>query len=164
MLTAKDGEWDQAEALDAGADDYLTKPFSLRCAARPPARPGEAGCPWREDEPSVLRCGDLVLDHRERRCTRGDDEIMLSRREFDILGVLLSRRGEAVSKDELMDRIWGPEFNGDPNILEVYVSYLRKKIDAPLAVGSLETVRGFGYRLIDEHPELARGAPLAVAG
>ncbi len=81
----------------------------------------------------------------------GDDEIMLSRREFDILGVLLSRRGEAVSKEELMDRIWGPEFNGDPNILEVYVSYLRKKIDAPFDRRSLETVRGFGYRLIDEH-------------
>lgn len=151
MLTAKDGEWDQAEALDAGADDYLTKPFSyvvLHAHLRALARRGAHGG---EDEPSVLRCGDLVLDHRERRCTRGDDEIMLSRREFDILGVLLSRRGEAVSKDELMDRIWGSEFNGDPNILEVYVSYLRKKIDAPFGRRSLETVRGFGYRLIDEH-------------
>jgi DNA-binding response OmpR family regulator len=151
MLTAKDGEWDQAEALDAGADDYLTKPFSyvvLHAHLRALARRGAHGG---EDEPSVLRCGDLVLDHREHRCTRGDDEIMLSRREFDILGVLLSRRGEAVSKEELMDRIWGPEFNGDPNILEVYVSYLRKKIDAPFDRRSLETVRGFGYRLIDEH-------------
>jgi DNA-binding response OmpR family regulator len=125
--------------LDAGADDYLTKPFSyvvLHAHLRALARRGAHGG---EDEPSVLRRGDLVLDHRERRCTRGDDEIMLSRREFDILG------------RELMDRIWGSEFNGDPNILEVYVSYLRKKIDAPFGRRSLETVRGFGYRLIDEH-------------
>ena len=150
MLTAKDGEWDQAEALDAGADDYLTKPFSyvvLHAHLRALARRGARGT---EDEPAVLRSGDLSLDFRERRCARGDHEIMLSRREFDILGALLARRGEAVSKEELMDRIWGPEFNGDPNILEVYVSYLRKKIDAPFGRRSLETVRGFGYRLTDE--------------
>jgi two-component system OmpR family response regulator len=90
------------------------------------------------------------LDYHNRRCARSGSEIALSRREFDILGALLARRGEAVSKEELMDRIWGPDFNGDPNILEVYVSYLRKKIDTPFGRHSLETVRGFGYRVVDE--------------
>ena len=153
VLTAKDGEWDQAEALDAGADDYLTKPFSyvvlcahLRALARRGAR--VAG-----DEPTELSAGDLVLNYRDRRCTRGNTDIPLSRREFDILGLLLARRGEAISKEELMNRVWGPDFNGDPNIVEVYVSYLRKKIDLPFGRRSLETVRGFGYRLIgNEQP------------
>ena len=153
MLTAKDGEWDQAEALDAGADDYLTKPFSyvvlnahLRALARRGARsPGET--------PTALCAGDLSLDYHNRRCARAGYEISLSRREFDILGTLLARRGEAISKEELMDRIWGPDFNGDPNILEVYVSYLRKKIDTPFSRRSLETVRGFGYRLVDDRQD-----------
>jgi two-component system OmpR family response regulator len=150
ILTAKDGEWDQAEALDAGADDYLTKPFSyvvLRAHLRALARRGARGL---EEDATAIRAGDLSLDYRHRRCARGDREIALSRREFDILGALLARRGEAISKEELMDRIWGPDFNGDPNILEVYISYLRKKIDAPFGRRSLETVRGFGYRLVDE--------------
>ena len=151
MLTAKDGEWDQAEALDAGADDYLTKPFSfvvlrahLRALARRNAH-SSAG------ESSVLRAGDLSLDYNIRRCARGDAEIMLSRREFEVLGVLLARPGETISKEELMRRVWGPEFNGDPNIVEVYVGYLRKKIDAPFDRRTIETVRSFGYRVaVDE--------------
>jgi two-component system, OmpR family, response regulator len=147
MLTAKDGEWDQAEALDAGADDYLTKPFSyvvLRAHLRALAR---RGAQTAADEPPVLRAGNLSLDYLARRCLRGDSEIMLSRREFDILAALLVRRGEAISKEELMARVWGPHFNGDPNIVEVYISYLRRKIDVPFGCRSLETVRGFGYRL-----------------
>jgi two-component system OmpR family response regulator len=150
MLTAKDGEWDQAEALDAGADDYLTKPFSyvvLHAHLRALARRGTRS----PDEETALRVGDLSLDYHNRRCARGEHELALSRREFDILGALLARRGEAISKEELMDRIWGPEFNGDPNIIEVYIGYLRKKIDLPFGRHSLETVRGFGYRLVDEH-------------
>jgi two-component system OmpR family response regulator len=148
MLTAKDGEWDEAEALDAGADDYLTKPFSyvvLRAHLRALAR---RGAKTTTDDSSVLRAGDLLLDYRTRRCVRGSHEIDLSRREFAVLGALLSSPGEAISKDELMRTIWGPEFNGDPNIVEVYVGYLRKKIDAPFDRHSLETVRGLGYRLI----------------
>ena len=147
MLTAKDGEWDEAEALDAGADDYLTKPFSyvvLRAHLRALAR---RGAKTATDDSSVLRAGDLILDYRARRCARGSHEIELSRREFEVLGALLACPGEAISKEELMRRIWGPEFNGDPNIVEVYIGYLRKKIDAPFDRRSLETVRGFGYRL-----------------
>ena len=148
MLTAKDGEWDEAEALDAGADDYLTKPFSyvvllahLRALARRGTHAPENGS-------TVLRAGDLSLDYRGRRCARGEEEILLSRREFDLLRVLLARQGQAISKDELIAMIWGAEFNGDPNIVEVYISYLRKKIDAPFGCQSLQTVRGFGYRLV----------------
>ena len=147
MLTAKDGEWDEAEALDAGADDYLTKPFSyvvLRAHLRALAR---RGAKTATDDSSVLRAGDLILDYRARRCARGSHEIELSRREFEVLGALLACPGEAISKEELMRRIWGPEFNGDPNIVEVYIGYLRKKVDAPFDRRSLETVRGFGYRL-----------------
>jgi DNA-binding response OmpR family regulator len=150
MLTAKDGEWDQAEALDAGADDYLTKPFSyvvLRAHLRALAR---RGARTTEDEGTAINVGDLAIDYRDRRCTRAGTEVALSRREFDILAALIARRGEAISKEELIDRIWGPDFNGDPNIVEVYVSYLRKKIDLPFGRRSLETVRGFGYRLIDD--------------
>jgi len=146
MLTAKDGEWDQAEALDAGADDYLTKPFSLvvllahlRALTRRGGRPGP-------DEAMVLRCGDIVLDTKARRCTRLGKEILLSKREFDVLGALLSRPGEAIAKDDLMRTVWGADFNGDPNIVEVFVGYLRKKVDVPFARHSIETVRGFGYR------------------
>lgn len=151
MLTAKDGEWDQAEALDAGADDYLTKPFSfvvlrarLRALTRRSALP-------HTDDSMVLKHGDLLLDYRNHRCTRANTEIELSRREFEVLGTLLARPGETMSKDELMRKVWGPVFNGDPNIVEVYVGYLRKKIDLPFDRRSIETVRGFGYRIaLDE--------------
>jgi DNA-binding response OmpR family regulator len=154
VLTAKDGEWDQAEALDAGADDYLIKPFSyvvLRAHLRALVRRRSKSA---NEEEGVLRAGDLVIDLRTRRCLRGGTEIDLSRREFEVMGVLLASAGEAIAKDDLMRRIWGEEFNGDPNIVEVYVGYLRKKIDAPFARHSLETVRGFGYRLNvdDQHP------------
>ena len=150
MLTAKDGEWDEAEALDAGADDYLTKPFSyvvLRAHLRALARRGARGTGM---EPKVLRTGDLSLDYGARRCRRAGQEIELTRREFEVLGELMHNPGEAVSKEELMRKVWGVDFNGDPNIVEVYVGYLRRKIDLPFGRRSLETVRGFGYRLIDD--------------
>ncbi len=153
MLTAKDGECDEAESIDAGADDYLTKPFSyvvLLARLRALARRGTRSS---GDASSVLRAGDLNLDFRGRRCARGETEISLSRREFDLLRVLVARAGQAISKDELVALVWGDEFNGDPNIVEVYISYLRKKIDAPFGRQSLQTVRGFGYRLaVDEQP------------
>lgn len=147
MLTAKDGEWDEAEALDAGADDYLTKPFSyvvlqahLRALARRGSRTLNSGS-------DVLRVGDLVLDRRAHRCTRGKHEIELSRREFDMLAALMAHPGTAMEKGDLMKKVWGPEFNGDPNIVEVYIGYLRKKVDSPFDRRDIETVRGLGYRL-----------------
>jgi DNA-binding response OmpR family regulator len=147
VLTAKDGEWDQAEALDAGADDYLTKPFSyvvlrahLRALARRGARSDNQGA-------DLMRWGDIVLDKRAHRCSRAGRTVELSNREFELLAELLASGGRAVTKSELLERVWGPGFNGDPNIVEVYVGYLRRKLDAPFGRRSLETVRGVGYRL-----------------
>ncbi len=144
MLTAKDGEYDEAEALDTGADDFLSKPFSfvvlvarLRALAR------------RRTDHNLqpLELGDLVLDVVARTCRRGDAEIPLSPREFALLEALLRSRGEVVSKQDLLDRVWGEDFEGDPNVVEVYVGYLRRKIDRPFGLADLETVRGEGYRL-----------------
>lgn len=152
MLTAKDGEWDEAEALDAGADGYLTKPFSyvvlgahLRALARRGAADPRGGS-------SVLDAGDLHLDYRAGRCSRGEVEIKLSRREQALLGALLGRAGGVVRKEDLLRQVWGEEFNGDPNIVEVYVGYLRRKIDLPFARHSIETVRGSGYRFNLDEP------------
>ncbi len=144
MLTAKDGEYDQADAFDLGADDYLTKPFSfvvliarLRALIR-------RGAPER---PVVLSAGDLTLDPARRRVGRGEAEIALTPKEFSLLEFLMHRRGEVVTKSEILDNVWDPAFDGDVNIIEVYVGYLRRKIDVPFECHSIETVRGVGYRL-----------------
>ncbi len=144
MLTAKDGELDEAEALDTGADDYLVKPFSyvvLVARLRALIRRG-AG-----ERPSALRAGSLLLDRASHRCSRGDVDISLTPREFSILELLMSRAGEALSKREIIEHVWDEDFDGDGNIVEVYVGYLRRKLDAPFGCHSLETVRGVGYRL-----------------
>ncbi len=144
MLTAKQGEYDVAEALDAGADDYLMKPFSfvvllarLRALLR---RTGRTG-------PVTYTAGDLRLDPASHRCHRGDTEIALTAREFEVLELLIRRAGEVLSKSEILDNVWDFAFDGDPNIVEVYVRHLRKKIDEPFARHAIETVRGSGYRL-----------------
>jgi two-component system OmpR family response regulator len=146
MLTAKDGEYDQADALDLGADDYLIKPFSfvvliahLRALVR-------RGAPER---PVVLNAGDLTLDPSERRVARGGTPVALTPREFALLEFLLRNRGHAVTKTAIIENVWDANFNGDPNIVEVYVGYLRKKIDHPFGRAAIETVRGAGYRLAD---------------
>ena len=145
MLTAKSGEYDEAEGLDTGADDYLTKPFSfvvlvarLRALMRRGAAP----------RPAVLSLGGLELDPVARSCRRGGAPVPLTPREFALLHVLAASPGMVFSKHELVDQVWGWEFQGDPNIVEVYIGYLRKKIDAPFGVRSIETVRGFGYRMV----------------
>ena len=144
ILTAKDGEWDQVEALDTGADDYLTKPFStavlvarLRALLRRGSRP----------RPAVLTAGDLRLDPAARRAWRGDVEVDLTARELSLLELFLRRRGEVVSKREVLASVWDEHFEGDPNIVEVYVAHLRNKLDRPFGRAALETVRGSGYRL-----------------
>jgi two-component system OmpR family response regulator len=144
MLTAKDGELDEAEALDTGADDFLTKPFSfvvLLARIRALLRRG------RRERPAVLAAGDLTLDPAEHRCRRGDVEVELTPREFALLEYLMRFAGEAVGKREILEHIWGEDFEGDPNIVEVYTGYLRRKVDQPFGRSSIETVRGVGYRL-----------------
>ncbi len=144
ILTAKDGEWDQVEALDTGADDYLTKPFStavlvarLRALLRRGARP----------RPAVLSAGDLRLDPAARRAWRGDVELELTARELSLLELFLRHPGEVLSKQAVLDSVWDDHFEGDPNIVEVYVAHLRNKVDRPFGRAALETVRGSGYRL-----------------
>lgn len=145
MLSAKDGEYDQSDGLDAGADDYLTKPFSyvvLLARIRALLRRGVRA------RPAVLSAGDLTLDPATKEVARGGRPIELTPREFALLEYLL-RRGEAVvSKIELLDHVWDAPEDTDPNVVEVYVGYLRRKIDTPFDRSSLRTVRGAGYRLV----------------
>jgi DNA-binding response OmpR family regulator len=144
VLTAKDGEWDEVEALDTGADDFLTKPFShavLVARLRALLRRGP------RERPPVLVAGDLRVDPAERRAWRGDDEIELTARELAVLEYLLRRRGEVVSKRDVLDHVWDDDFIGDPNIVEVYIRRLRNKIDRPYGRQAIETLRGAGYRM-----------------
>ncbi|MGG2459771.1 response regulator transcription factor [Streptomyces sp. RGM 3693] len=144
MLTAKNGEYDEAEALDTGADDYLAKPFSyvvLEARLRALLRRGGAR------RQSVLRVGDLWLDPASRVCGRGETRIGLTAKEFAVLECLAERVDEVVPKIDIVEQVWSAAFDGDLNIVEVYVSALRRKIDAPFGRTSIETVRGGGYRL-----------------
>jgi DNA-binding response OmpR family regulator len=147
MLTAKDGDSDEAEGLDTGADDYLTKPFAhvvlvarLRALLR-------RGAPYR---PVILSAGDLRLDPGSRRVWRGPVELSLTARETAVLEFLIRQPGRVRSKREILAHVWDNDFDGDPNIVEVYVRYLRRKIDLPFGRQSLQTVRGGGYRLSDD--------------
>ncbi|GAA1061749.1 response regulator transcription factor [Agromyces bracchium] len=144
MLTAKDGEWDQVEALDTGADDYLTKPFSfavLVARVRALIRRGAA------PRPAVLSAGDLELDPATRAVRRGDTAVELTAREFAVLEFLMRRAGEVVAKREILEGVWDFDFDGDPNIVEVYVRHLRNKVDRPFGREGIQTLRGAGYRL-----------------
>ena len=147
MLTAKDGEFDEAEALDTGADDYVTKPFSyivLVARLRALIRRG-AG-----ERPAVLEAGDLRFDPASRRTWRGETPVELTAREMSLLEFLLSRRGEVVSKTEILEHVWDYDFEGDSNIVEVYIGHLRNKLDRPFERHAVGTVRGAGYRLADD--------------
>ncbi|MFF4257413.1 response regulator transcription factor [Streptomyces sp. NPDC001663] len=141
MLTAKDGEYDEAEGLDTGADDYLTKPFSYvvlvaRIKALLRRRQGSGASP-------VHVHGDLKVDTAARRVFLGVDEVTLTAKEFAVLEQLVVRAGAVVSKAEILEHVWDFAYEGDPNIVEVYVSTLRRKLRA----GLIRTVRGAGYRL-----------------
>ncbi|GAA3720466.1 response regulator transcription factor [Streptomyces tremellae] len=141
MLTAKDGEYDEAEGLDTGADDYLTKPFSYvvlvaRIRALLRRRSAAGASP-------VLRIGPLTVDTAARRVHRGDEEVALTAKEFAVLEQLAVRAGQVVGKPEILEHVWDFAYEGDPNIVEVYVSALRRKLGAD----RIETVRGAGYRM-----------------
>jgi len=147
MLSAKDGEYDLADAFDLGADDYLIKPFSfvvliarLRALIR-------RGAPER---PAVLTVGDLELDPARHRVTRAGAELALTPREYSVLEFLMRHRGTVVTKAEIVRSVWDTNFDGDDNIVEVYIGYLRRKIGLPLSGQVIETVRGVGYRLVDD--------------
>jgi DNA-binding response OmpR family regulator len=143
VLTAKSGELDETESLDTGADDFLSKPFSFQVLVarlRALARRGDR-------QPAPLQSGDLRLDLGGRRCLRGSVEINLTAREFAVLEFLLRRR--SATKLEILYGVWEYAFDGDPNIVEVYVGRLRRKIDAPFDTATIETVRGAGYRLVE---------------
>jgi two-component system OmpR family response regulator len=147
VLTAKTGEWDEAESLDTGADDFLSKPFSfvvLVARLRALARRGSTS------RPAVLSAGTLVLDPFTHTCHRGGVEVHLTPREFGVLSALLRRDGGVVSKQEILDEVWGHDFGGDSNIVEVYVRYLRRKIDGPFGLDTIETVRHVGYRMVSD--------------
>jgi two-component system OmpR family response regulator len=144
MLTARDAVEDRVAGLDHGADDYLTKPFSfaeLMARLRALARRGA------HERPTVLEVGDLRLDPAARRVWRGKEELSLSAKEFSLLEVFMRRPGAVLSRFDLLERAWEYDYENRSNVVDVYVRYLRQKIDRPFGTDSLETIRGSGYRL-----------------
>jgi two-component system OmpR family response regulator len=144
MLTAKDGEYDQTDAFDLGADDYLTKPFSFLVLVARLRALIRRGAPER---PVTLAVGSLRLDPTTRHVTRNGQDVSLTAREFGLLVYLMRKPDEVLSKAQILDNVWDPEFRGGDNIVEVYIGYLRRKIDEPFGLNSLRTIRGMGYRL-----------------
>lgn len=145
MLSAKDGEYDLADAFDSGADDYLAKPFSfvvLLVRLRALLRPGGP------ERPTVLTAGTLSLDPAHRRVTRGQTVLTLTPREYRVLEFLLRHKGDVVTESEILRSVWDSNYEGDYNVVEIYIGYLRDKIDIPFGVTTIETVRGAGYRLV----------------
>ncbi|MEO6956819.1 MAG: response regulator transcription factor [Antricoccus sp.] len=152
MLTAKDGDYDQTDAFEFGADDYLTKPFSFMVLTARLRALVRRGAPER---PVDLVVGSLVLNPNRRSVTRGKQEISLTAKEFALLHFLMRNHGSIVSKSEILTNVWDPAYDGAENVVEVYVGYLRKKIDAPYELATLQTVRGMGYRLVSDQSAAA---------
>jgi two-component system OmpR family response regulator len=147
MLTAKDAVVDRVAGLDTGADDYLTKPFSFAEALARLRALIRRGTPER---PAVLRIGDLTLDPAGRRVARDGTPIDLTAKEFALLEYFMRHPGEVLSRTRLIEHVWDFAFEGDSNVVDVYVRYLRDKVDRPFGRSSIETVRGAGYRLREE--------------
>jgi two-component system OmpR family response regulator len=144
MLTARDAIQDRVQGLDQGADDYLTKPFSLAelmARLRALARRGPV------ERPPVLQVGELRLDPATQQAWRGEEELPLSPKEFTLMETFMRRPGEVLSRYQLLEHAWDYDYENRSNVVEVYVRYLREKVDRPFGVKSLETVRGSGYRL-----------------
>lgn len=158
MLTARAEVDDRVRGLDAGADDYLTKPFSL---AELMARLRAVARREAVERPAELRAGDLCLDPASARVWRGETEVALSAREFALLEVLLRNAGRVLSHEQLIDAAWDIGFERRSNVVEVYIRYLRDKLDRPFGVAAIETVRGLGYRLREDGGGATRapGAP-----
>jgi two-component system OmpR family response regulator len=147
MLTARDGVADRVRGLDAGADDYLAKPFAfeeLFARLRSLVRRGP------QERSPVLEIGDLMLDPAEHTVHRGDARVNLTPKEFALLQYFMQHPGEAIPRSRLLEHVWDFAFDGDPNIVDVYIGYLREKIDRPFGRASIETVRGIGYRIRTE--------------
>lgn len=147
MLTAKHGEHDEAEGLDLGADDFLRKPFSfIVLAARVRALIRRSN----SSADGVYSVGDLTVDTVRRECRRADEVVALTGREFALLVALARRSGGVASKVELLAEVWGHDFEGDDNVVDVYVRHLRNKLDRPFGRATIDTVRTIGYRLVDD--------------
>ena len=154
MLTAKDGAYDEAEGIELGADDYITKPFNwvvLLARLRAIIRRNSADAD-RTAAPTELRADDLVLNVASHTVSRGGVSIELTPREFSLLQYLLHRKGEVVSKRELLDHVWGEPDADDLNVTQVYAGYLRRKVDEPFGTKTIQTVRGVGYRIVETGP------------
>src|SRR5258705_13564909 len=150
MLTARTAVADRVAGLDAGADDYMTKPFAfseLLARLRALIRRGIG------ERPAVLRSRDLALDPASHRVSRGDVSIELTAKELALLEYFMRRPGEVLTRSRIIDHVWDFGYDGDSNVVDVYVRYLREKIDRPFHCDTIETVRGSGYRLRDELPD-----------
>jgi two-component system, OmpR family, response regulator len=145
MLTAKDGEYEETDAFDLGADDYLTKPFSFRVLVARLRALARRGAPER---PVILTAGTLSLDPTRRSVQRGESPIALTPREFGLLAFLMRKKDAVITKAEILRNVWDEHYQGPDNVVEVYVGYLRRKIDVPFGTNTIETVRGVGYRLV----------------
>lgn len=145
MLTAKDGEYDETDAFDLGADDYLTKPFSFRVLVARLRALIRRGGPVR---PVVLEAGTLALDPTRHTVKRGSTPIALTPREYGVLEFLMRNKDVVVTKAEILQNVWDAHHHGPDNVVEVYVGYLRRKIDVPFGTNTIETIRGVGYRLL----------------
>jgi two-component system OmpR family response regulator len=153
MLTARDAVIDRVRGLDSGADDYLTKPFAfaeLLARLRSLIRRGPS------ERPTVLVVGDLELDPGSHRVARAGTPVELTPREFELLEYLMRNPGTVRTRQQILDHVWDFAFAGDPNVVDVYVGYLRAKVDRPFGSHTIETVRGVGYRVADSAAEVAR--------